>query len=177
MYQVLDDAGELWFSPPYGDGTMSNVTSMFSAEFSPPYGENPLSHGLRRASSPERGNLVQGKWQLEKLSLRESWRAAPERVLRGEVEIWYKNFDGMAKKFLSPYGDGTGTASAGGGACPVFAPLWRWYWNTGFLALCRQVFAPLRGWYLTGQQIPRLFHVFAPLRGSWRAAPEKVLRG
>ena len=63
------------FSPPYGDGTMSNVTSMFSAEFSPPYGdgilvagtynvkmgfsppygENPLSHGLRRASSPEGG--------------------------------------------------------------------------------------------------------------------------
>ena len=55
MYQVLDDAGELWFSPPYGDGTMSNVTSMFSAEFSPPYGENPLSHGLRRASSLEGG--------------------------------------------------------------------------------------------------------------------------
>jgi hypothetical protein len=27
--------------------------------------------------------------------------------LRGEVEIWYKDFDGMAKKFLSPYGDGT----------------------------------------------------------------------
>ena len=75
--------------------------------FSPPYGENPLSHGLRRASSPERGSLVQGKWQLEKLSLRESWRAAPERVLRGEVEVWYKDFDGMAKKFLSPYGDGT----------------------------------------------------------------------
>lgn len=40
--------------------------------------------------------------------LRGSWRAAPERVLRGEVEIWYKDFDGMAKKFLSPYGDGTG---------------------------------------------------------------------
>ena len=75
--------------------------------FSPPYGENPLSHGLRRASSPERGSLVQGKWQLEKLSRRESWRAAPERVLRGEVEVWYKDFDGMAKKFLSPYGDGT----------------------------------------------------------------------
>ena len=44
---------------------------------------------------------------MEKLSLRESWRAAPERVLRGEVEIWYKDFDGMAKKFLPPYGDGT----------------------------------------------------------------------
>ena len=27
--------------------------------------------------------------------------------MRGEVEIWYKDFDGMAKKFLSPYGDGT----------------------------------------------------------------------
>ena len=77
------------------------------AVFSPPYGENPLSHGLRRASSPERGSLVQGKWQLQKLSLRESWRAAPERVLRGEVEVWYKDFDGMAKKFLSPYGDRT----------------------------------------------------------------------
>ena len=41
------------------------------------------------------------------LPRRGSWRAAPERVLRGEVEIWYKDFDGMAKKFLSPYGDGT----------------------------------------------------------------------
>ena len=61
--------------------------------FSPPYWENPLSHGLRRASSPFRG----------------SWRAAPERVLRGEVEVWYKDFDGMAKKVLSPYGDGTTT--------------------------------------------------------------------
>ena len=40
-----------------------------SAPFSPPYGENPLSHGLRRASSPERGSLVQGKWQLQKLPL------------------------------------------------------------------------------------------------------------
>ena len=79
--------------------------------FSPPYGENPLSHGLRRASSPERGSLVQGKWQLEKLSLRESWRAAPERVLRGEVEVWYKDFDGMAKKFLPPYGDCTNALS------------------------------------------------------------------
>ena len=79
--------------------------------FSPPYGENPLSHGLRRASSPERGSLVQGKWQLQKLSLRESWRAAPERVLRGEVEVWYKDFDGMAKKFLPPYGDCTNALS------------------------------------------------------------------
>ena len=71
----VDMTDASWFSPPYGDGTMSNVTSMFSAEFSPPYGdgilvagtynvkmgfsppygENPLSHGLRRASSPERG--------------------------------------------------------------------------------------------------------------------------
>ena len=44
--------------------------------------------------------------------LRGSWRAAPERVLRGEVEIWYKDFDGMAKKFLPPYGDGTPRRSA-----------------------------------------------------------------
>ena len=28
--------------------------------FPSPRGENPLSHGLRRASSPERGSLVQG---------------------------------------------------------------------------------------------------------------------
>lgn len=27
--------------------------------------------------------------------------------LRGKVEIWYKDFDGMAKKFSPPYGDGT----------------------------------------------------------------------
>ena len=38
-------------------------------KFSPPYGENPLSHGLRRASSPERGSLVQGKWRLRQLPL------------------------------------------------------------------------------------------------------------
>ena len=71
------------FSPPYGDGTEFLNEEVQARRFSPPYGENPLSHGLRRASSPERGSLVQGKWQLEKLSLRESWRAAPERVLRG----------------------------------------------------------------------------------------------
>ena len=118
----------IMFPSPYGDGTRLSIHQKLNLRYRPlagiscnaitsyarnftmlssPCGENPLSHGLRRASSPERGNLVQGKWQLEKLSLRESWRAAPERVLRGEVEIWYKNFDGMAKKFLSPYGDGT----------------------------------------------------------------------
>ena len=97
----------MMFSPPYGDGTPLGPLQRMLMAFSPPYGENPLSHGLRRASSPERGSLVQGKWQLQKLSLRESWRAAPERVLRGEVEVWYKDFDGMAKKFLPPYGDGT----------------------------------------------------------------------
>ena len=35
---------------------LSNGADFFCAIlFSPPYGENPLSHGLRRASSPERG--------------------------------------------------------------------------------------------------------------------------
>ena len=81
--------------------------------FSPPYGEDPLSHGLRRASSPERGSLVQGNGSCKSSPFRGSWRAAPERVLRGEVEIWYKDFDGMAKKFLSPYGDGTINTIAG----------------------------------------------------------------
>ena len=120
----------IMFPSPYGDGTRLSIHQKLNLRYRPlagiscnaitsyarnftmlssPCGENPLSHGLRRASSPERGNLVQGKWQLEKLSLRESWRAAPERVLRGEVEIWYKNFDGMAKKFSPPYGDATYT--------------------------------------------------------------------
>ena len=71
------------FSPPYGDSTDITANNILFCKFSPPYGDNPLSHGLRRASSPERGSLVQGKWQLEKLFPRESWRAAPERVLRG----------------------------------------------------------------------------------------------
>ena len=63
----------------YGEGKFGDYNFLFPS----PCGENPLSHGLRRASSPERGSLVQGKWQLEKLSLRESWRAAPERVFAG----------------------------------------------------------------------------------------------
>ena len=120
----------IMFPSPYGDGTRLSIHQKLNLRYRPlagiscnaitsyarnftmlssPCGENPLSHGLRRASSPERGSLVQGKWQLEKLSLRESWRAAPERVLRGEVEIWYKDFDGMAKKFSPPYGDATYT--------------------------------------------------------------------
>ena len=95
------------FSPPYGDGTSMRELVARTGLFSPPYGENPLSHGLRRASSPERGSLVQGNGSCKSSPFRGSWRAAPERVLRGEVEVWYKDFDGMAKKFLSPYGDGT----------------------------------------------------------------------
>ena len=95
------------FSPPYGDGTKVYSSRRINFWFSPPYGENPLSHGLRRASSPERGSLVQGNGSCKSSPFRGSWRAAPERVLRGEVEVWYKDFDGMAKKFLPPYGDGT----------------------------------------------------------------------
>lgn len=48
------------FSPPYGDGTIVVADAIRLVEFSPPYGDDPLSHGLRRASSPERGSLVQG---------------------------------------------------------------------------------------------------------------------
>ena len=95
------------FSPPCGDGTEHHYIDTMREVFSPPYGENPLSHGLRRASSPERGSLVQGNGSCKSSPFRGSWRAAPERVLRGEVEVWYKDFDGMAKKVLSPYGDGT----------------------------------------------------------------------
>ena len=73
------------FPSPCGDKL--KFLNVFQASpkkmFPSPCGENPLSHGLRRASSPERGSLVQGKWQLEKRSLRESWRAAPERVFTG----------------------------------------------------------------------------------------------
>ena len=47
------------FSPPYGDGTIVVADAIRLVEFSPPYGDDPLSHGLRRASSPERGSLVQ----------------------------------------------------------------------------------------------------------------------
>ena len=43
------------FSPPYGDGTTKEQIIYTPEMFSPPYGENPLSHGLRRASSPEGG--------------------------------------------------------------------------------------------------------------------------
>ena len=71
------------FSPPYGDGTESICIIKGYEKFSPPYGENPLSHGLRRASSPERGSLVQGNGSCKSSPFRGSWRAAPERVLRG----------------------------------------------------------------------------------------------
>ena len=73
-----------FFAPLRGEVEIMAVTMLVTqALFPSPCGENPLSHGLRRASSPERGSLVQGKWQLQKLSLRESWRAAPERVFAG----------------------------------------------------------------------------------------------
>ena len=52
------------FLSPYGDGTDEMVYDLTHDLFSPPYGEDSLSHGLRRASSPERGSLVQGRWQL-----------------------------------------------------------------------------------------------------------------
>ena len=104
---VLTETMDGLFSPPYGDGTTDGKEKQVTIMFSPPYGENPLSHGLRRASSPERGSLVQGNGSCKSSPFRGSWRAAPERVLRGEVEVWYKDFDGMAKKFLPPYGDGT----------------------------------------------------------------------
>ncbi len=103
---VLTETMDGLFSPPYGDGTTDGKEKQVTIMFSPPYGENPLSHGLRRASSPERGSLVQGNGSCKSSPFRGSWRAAPERVLRGEVEVWYKDFDGMAKKFLPPYGDG-----------------------------------------------------------------------
>ena len=122
-------------------------TVMKTMKFSPPYGENPLSHGLRRASSPERGSLVQSNGSCKSSPFRGSWRAAPERVLRGEVEIWYKDFDGMAKKFLSPYGDGTSSKSDSNSLCRVFAPLRGWYqlWTEDLWQ--QWIFAPLRGWY------------------------------
>lgn len=45
------------FSPPYGDKLQYQMLCLktINKGFSPPYGENPLSHGLRRASSPEGG--------------------------------------------------------------------------------------------------------------------------
>ena len=79
-----DDNGHPYlFSPPYGDGTDAEDKANAEEMFSPPYGENPLSHGLRRASSPERGSLVQGNGSCKSSPFRGSWRAAPERVLRG----------------------------------------------------------------------------------------------
>ena len=57
------------FRPLTGMVPGERETVMKTMKFSPPYGENPLSHGLRRASSPERGSLVQGKWRLQKLPL------------------------------------------------------------------------------------------------------------
>ena len=48
------------FSPPYGDGTFKVKEFACKDGFSLLYGENPLSHGLRRASSPERGSLMPG---------------------------------------------------------------------------------------------------------------------
>ena len=153
--------------------------------FSPPYEENPLSHGLRRASSPERGSLVQGNGSCKSSPFRGSWRAAPERVLRGEVEIWYKDFDGMAKKVLSPYGDGTDAAGCvdldaeflspyGDGTTfkvnDVFTTLFSPPYGDGthfneVATMHEVVFAPLRGWYSRPKRSNRRDHVFAPLRG------------
>ena len=162
-------SGVYKFSPPYGDGTdaedKANAEEMFSPPygdstsvlqygstilvFSPPYGENPLSHGLRRASSPQRGSFCSCRYPVLSSPFRGSWRAAPERVLRGEVEVWYKDFDGMAKKVLSPYGDGTQRS------CNY--------------ARSKVVFVPLRGWYKMMQAFFNMIAVFAPLRGWYRA--------
>ena len=47
--------------------------------FVPLRGE-PSQSRLTPCQLPRKGELSTRKWQLEKLSLRESWRAAPERV-------------------------------------------------------------------------------------------------
>lgn len=54
-FKVKEFACKDSFSPPYGDGILVAGTYNVKMGFSPPYGENPLSHGLRRASSPEGG--------------------------------------------------------------------------------------------------------------------------
>mgnify|MGYP004646732483 FL=1 len=59
-FMLKDWTKELRFSPPYGDGTIMDIEQIMAAMFSPPYGENPLSHGLRRASSPDGGSLTSG---------------------------------------------------------------------------------------------------------------------
>ena len=120
-------AQEIMAFAPYGDGTVPLTTPLQKPTVSPPYGEGtvewrgfflrhfvfapvrgePSQSRLTPCQLPRKGSLVQGNGSCKSSPFRGSWRAAPERVLRGEVEIWYKDFDGMAKKFLSPYGDGT----------------------------------------------------------------------
>ena len=98
--------GGLVFAPLRGWYVVSRGHKKGTRVFAPLRGE-PSQSRLTPCQLPRKGELSTGERQLQKLSLRESWRAAPERVLRGEVEVWYKDFDGMAKKFLPPYGDGT----------------------------------------------------------------------
>ena len=148
--------------------------------FPSPCGENPLSHGLRRASSPERGSLVQGKWQLQKLSLRESRRAAPERVFTGIswntrrlfFTLAYSSFRPLAGiswnrlvsairllnyLFPSPCGD-----KLKSGCC----------WCSGY----RKGFRPLAGisWNIrTNSKFLYLLKSFRPLAGiSWNNTPK-----
>ena len=87
--------------------------------------------------------------------------------MRGDVEVWYKDFDGMAKKVLSPYGDGTSIAGIRGFNGRFSPPYGD---GTTMLNLMKKktafsppygdgtksirsiikfagVFAPLRGWY------------------------------
>ena len=118
------------FSPPYGDGTKETTMFKKDTKFSPPYGENPLSHGLRRASSPERGSLVQGKWRLrlrgfcgEKLKSGTKTLMAWQRSfcpLTGMVPTLVINSNGTPK-FSPPYGDGTNFLSTHAGSV-VFSP-------------------------------------------------------
>ena len=71
------------FSPPYGDGTDAEDKANAEEMFSPPYEENPLSHGLRRASSPERGSFsLSGGKQSKTSPFRGRWHRAAmtERV-------------------------------------------------------------------------------------------------
>ena len=116
-FMLKDWTKELRFSPPYGDGTIMDIEQIMAAMFSPPYGENPLSHGLRRASSPEGGAYSTAvSFYHSSDAFPSSQKSSPfgragaQRLrgfLRGEVEIRFRARTSALRLFPSPYGDGT----------------------------------------------------------------------
>ena len=113
------------FPSPCGDKlefTML-VTQALNELFPSPRGENPLSHGLRRASSPERGSLMSGNGSCKSSPF---GRAGAQR-LRGfygdKLQLHYDSYLRYQKHVFAPLRGWYKLGERGEGAEGCFRPL------------------------------------------------------